>query len=160
MSTEGIKPMASLGSALLGRRAPARRVPLTFAPIEELTADATIDADLPEVMLQVARLAQALGIDTPADVVDAHEQVGQGQVGQEQVGQEQVGGPARSRVAFTLRFDPARHGQLRQLAATQRRSAQQVLVEAFDRYCAGQSGTAASSATKSSPCQAPTGNQP
>jgi len=149
MSAEGIKPMASLGSSLLGRRATTRRVPLTFAPIEELTVDSAIDPDLPEVVLQVARLAQALGIDTPADVIDA---------------QDPADGAARTRVAFTLRLDPARHGRLRQLAAQQARSAQQVLIEAFDRYLdrytAGASGAAARSATSSSPRKAPTGNQP
>ena len=86
MSAEGIKPMASLGAALLGRRATTRRVPLTFAPIEELTVDSAIDPDLPEVVLQVARLAQALGIDAPADVIDA---------------QDPADGAARTRVAFT-----------------------------------------------------------
>ena len=145
MGAEGIKPMASLGSALLGGRAPARRVPLTFAPIEELTADSAIEADLPEVVLQMARLAHALGIDAPAERVDDH---------------GTSGGAARSRIAFTLRLDPARHGHLRRIAAAQRRSAQQVLIEAFDRYSAGASGTAASSATLPSPRKAPTGNQP
>ena len=145
MSAEGIKPMASLGSALLGRRAALRRSPLIFAPIEELTVNSPIDADVPEVVLQVARLAQALGIDAPAEGGDA---------------QDETAGTGRARVAFTVRLDLARHGRLRQLAALQHRSAQQVLVEAFDRYCAGTPGDAALSATKPSPSKAPTGNQP
>lgn len=150
MSAEGIKPMASLGSALLGRRPAARRVPLTFAPIAELAADAALEADLsevvlPEVVLQVARLAEALGVEAPLDPVDAH---------------EPANGAARPRVAFTLRLDPVRHGRLRQLAAAQARSAQAVLIEALDRYDAGLSGLATRSATQSSPSPASTGNQP
>jgi hypothetical protein len=151
MSIQGIKPIASLGSALLGRRAPARRVPLSFAPPEEVLADSHIAGEVPEVVLQVARLAQALGLDAPTD----------GPAGGIF---EDGAGPVRRRVAFTLRLDPVRHARLRQIAAAQRRSAQTVLVEAFDRYCAGSSGSAASSteisATAPSPRKASTGNQP
>lgn len=145
MGAEGIKPFASLGASLLGRRAPARRVPLTFAPIEDLANDADVEADLPEVVLQVARLAHALGIAAPGELVDDD---------------SQSSAPARQRIAFTLRLDPARHGRLRQIAAAQRRSAQQVLVEAFDHYCDGATGPAALPATLSSPSEAPSGNQP
>jgi hypothetical protein len=145
MSAEGIKPLASLGAGLLGRRAPARRVPLTFAPIEDLAGDADVEADLPEVVLQVARLAHALGISAPAELVD---------------GDAQASAAPRQRIAFTLRLDPVRHGRLRQIAADQRRSAQQVLVEAFDHYSDGASGPAAIPATLPSPSEAPTGNQP
>jgi hypothetical protein len=149
MSIEAPKPMASLGAALLGRRVsgpkPAKRVPLSFAPIEQIAADTTLQAELPEVVLQVARLAHALGIDAPGELVDSH---------------DAVGAPARQRVAFTLRLDAARHRQLREMATTQRRSAQQVLVEAFDRYCAGAPGSADNPATLPSPRKAPTGNQP
>ena len=145
MSAEEIKPMASLGSALLGGRTALRRVPLSFAPLAEITADADVVADPPEVVLQVARLAQALGLDGSGDPVDNQ-------------------GPAvfvvGPRVAFTVRLDPTRHGRLRQVAASQSRSAQQVLVEAFDRYIAGSAGTASRSATLSSPSTASTGNQP
>ena len=92
-----------------------------------------------------ARLAQALGLDGSGDPVDNQ-------------------GPAvfvvGPRVAFTVRLDPTRHGRLRQVAASQSRSAQQVLVEAFDRYIAGSAGTTSRSATLSSPSTASTGNQP
>ena len=145
MGSEGIKPMASLGSALLGKRAPVRRAPLTFAPIEEIAANTDGSTDLPEVVLQVARLAQALGIEAPGEIVAA---------------QDQADGPVRARVAFTLRLDGERHRRLRQIAAAERRSAQQVLTEAFDRYSAGAPGTATSSVTLPSPCPALTGNQP
>ena len=145
MSAEGIKPMASLGAALLGRNAggksaATRRIPLSFAPIEELNVATARVADVPEVVLQMARLEQALNGVAPADT------------------------PTGARVAFTLRLDPVRHGRLRQLALEQQRSAQQVLSEAFDcyfdRYGAGASGPATPFATVPSPRKAPTGNQP
>jgi len=158
MSAEGIKPMASLDAGLLGRRTPARRVPLSFAPVEAEIPEAEIPGEsdnvelgaefgaggLPEVMRQVERLALALGVGL---TVAAPEPV-------------QASAIPRRRVAFTLRLDPERHGQLRQIAGAQGRSAQLVLVEAFDRYRASFAFTPILSATPSSPCQLPTGNQP
>ena len=122
-SMRTIKPMASLGAGLLGRTAPARRVPLSFAPAEIRVADA---AEVPEVVLQVTRLAQAFAAELPADPVAAP-------------GPSSV---AVRRVAFTLRLDPVHHDRLRRISAAQQRSAQQVLIEALDCYVAGVSGAA------------------
>jgi hypothetical protein len=135
MGVHPIKPMASLGAGLLGRAGSARRVPLSFAPVEPLLADPLADpladAEVPEVMLQVARLAQAFAPALSAEPA---------------AGPQPVVASGR-RVAFTLRLDPVHHDRLRRVAAAQNRSAQQVLVDALDHYSAGASGTAATSAT-------------
>jgi hypothetical protein len=146
MSTEGIKPLASLDGAMLGRRGLARRVPLSFAPIEDIVSDDSVATELPEVVQQVARLARALGIDVPDD----------------EVADLPIDGAdtARRRVAFTLRLDAVRHARLRAIAGDEGRSAQQVLIEALDLYRAGTAGPTASPATESSHRKAPTGNQP
>jgi hypothetical protein len=149
-SCDGPRPMASLNAGLLGRRAAARRVPLSFGPIEEAAlVEAPVEAatgELPEVMQQVMRLAQALGVDMAPSAAEP-QPVDDGEI-------------VRRRVAFTLRLDSERHGQLRQIALAQGRSAQQVLVEALDRYRATTLLKPISSATPSSQCLLPTGNQP
>jgi len=160
MSAEGIKPLASLDAAMLGRRASARRVPLSFAPIEAVVSDANAGVELPEVVRQVARLARALGIYAPAGRIDAQP------LDVLPLDATSDGGDAvRRRVAFTLRLDAVRHGQLRRIASAEGRSAQQVLVDAFDLYRVGATGPARTSAsaipaTLSSHSNAPTGNQP
>ena len=142
MAVHPIKPMASLGAGLLGRAAPARRVPLSFAPVEQLSADAVADAAVPEVVLQVARLAQAFAPDAVDEPLAAPPQ----------------GDTSGRRVAFTLRLDPVHHDRLRQVAAAQQRSAQQVLVDALDYYSAGASGVATRLATVPSRRKALNGN--
>jgi hypothetical protein len=144
MGVHTIKPMASLGAGLLGRTAPARRVPLTFAPVEELFADtpAATEADAPEVVMQVARLAKAFAPALPGEPAAAPQAaVGTGR-----------------RVAFTLRLDPVHHDRLRQLAAAENRSAQQVMVDALDCYSAGVSAAAATRTTLPSHRKALNGN--
>ena len=145
MAIEGIKPLASLDGTMLGRRAPGRRVPLSFAPIEDCTGIERPDADVPEVVRQVERLALALAGDAPADRIDDL---------------SDDAGATRRRIAFTVRLDAARHGQLRRTAAAEGRSAQAVLVDALDLYCARATGAPASSATLPSRRNASTGNQP
>jgi|GEM_PF-1952646 len=152
--------MASLGAGLLGRRVEGRRVPLSFAPIEPEVPDSNI----PEVLRQIGRLAEALGLDTP----EPHNGEGGGK------------GAKRRRIACTVRLDPDRHAQLRQVVMARATSAQCVLVEAFDQYLAsfaiaptisGPSisgpgistpsiSTPSISATPLSRAQRPTGNQP
>jgi hypothetical protein len=145
MGAEGIKPLASLNAGMLGRGGGSRRVPLTFAPLEPASDDVAVE--LPEVVQQVARLARALGIDVPADPVVPPV--------------AEAADTGRRRIAFTLRLDAQRHGRLRAIAVAQARSAQQVLVDAFDRYQAGATGHAADlPATAPSHRKAPTGNQP
>jgi hypothetical protein len=124
--------MASLDAGLLGRRSALRRVPLSFVPADpgEPGQDAVQDDTVPEVRRQIERLA--LAMEQPA--ADAP--------------QVEASAAGASRIAFTLRLDAERHGNLRQIAAAQRRSAQRVLIEAFDIYCAP---TPSSSATQLSP---------
>lgn len=147
IGAEGIKPLASLDAGLLGRRSPTKRVPLSFAPREPVDG---VAPELPEVVQQIARLARALGIDAPADAIAAPP--------------TETDDTSRGRVAFTLRLDTLRHGRLRAIAAAEGRSAQQVLVTAFDFYRAGANdpGTPSATdrpATASSHRKAPTGNQ-
>ncbi len=134
MSAEGIKPLASLEAGMLGRRGAARRVPLTFAPPPEQVEPGS--AELPEVVLQVMRLAQALGVDTPVGSVDALPQVAAALDALPEIVAE-----THRRVAFTLRLDAERHARLRALAAVEGRSAQSVLVDALDHYCRPATGT-------------------
>ena len=126
MSIRTIKPMASLGAGLLGRTAPTGRVPLSFAPAEIPATDAVESTEVPEVVLQVARLAQTFAADLPADPLATPGPVSL----------------AARRVAFTLRLDPVHHDRLRRVSAAQQRSAQQLLIEALDCYVAGVSGAA------------------
>ena len=145
MNAGGIKPLASLDAAMLGRRGLARRVPLSFGAPEAGAPEAgAIDAggpaEVPEVIRQVERLAAALGLDGPAPAV------------------AEPGEPAR-RIAFTLRIDPARHARLRQVVAAEGRSAQLVLTDALDLYC-GRAAAASSPAIIASHRTTPTGNQP
>lgn len=136
------RPLASPSAGLMGRDRGLRRVPLSFAP-EPAPADRTPDAlcdldsatdqDLPEVMRQVARLSRALGVAIDPD--GAPDGVPDG-----------LGAPAiagQRRVAFTLRIDPVRHAQLRQIVGAQAISAQRVLIAAFDQYCAASIGSSA-----------------
>ena len=104
------KPMASLGASLLGRRPEKRRVPLSFAPVEPDAAD----TDIPEVLRQIERLAEALGLETA---------------------EPQAAGATKRR-ACTVRLDATRHAQLRQIAEARATSAQRVLVDALDHYLA------------------------
>jgi hypothetical protein len=127
MAAEGIKPLASLQAGMLGRRGATRRVPLSFAPPPEDVEPGT--AELPEVVLQVMRLAQALGVDTPVGSVDDLPQVAAALDALPEIAAE-----TRRRIAFTLRLDADRHARLRALAATEGRSAQQLLTDALDRY--------------------------
>jgi hypothetical protein len=140
MNAGGIKPLASLDAAMLGRRGLARRVPLSFGAPEAGAIDAGGPAEVPEVIRQVERLAAALGLDGPAPAV------------------AEPGEPAR-RIAFTLRIDPARHARLRQVVAAEGRSAQLVLTDALDLYC-GRAAAASSPAIIASHRTTPTGNQP
>jgi hypothetical protein len=148
----GIKPLASLDAAMLGRRGAVRRVPLSFAPVDSFapveaeTIGAAIPAEVPEVIRQVERLALALGLETattePASTTPAQ--------------------PMR-RIAFTLRIDTARHARLRRIVGTEGRSAQQVLIDALDLYCArSRAATTANTAPAiiASHRTSPTGNQP
>ncbi|WP_428331797.1 hypothetical protein [Novosphingobium sp.] len=132
MTGSGPKPMASLGSSLLGRRAGGRRVPLSFAPIEADVPDAAI----PEVLRQIERLTVALGIGT-------HE--------------PQPG--AKQRIACTVRLDATRHARMREIANARATSAQRVLVDALDHYLDATS-TPSTLATPSSRAPRSTGNQP
>lgn len=149
------KAMASLGAGMLGRRVEGRRVPLSFAPIEPEVPDSNI----PEVLRQIGRLAEALGLDTP----EPHNGEGGGK------------GAKRRRIACTVRLDPERHAQLRRVAMARATSAQCVLVEAFDQHLAGfantptisgpvisgpSSSASRISATPLSRAQRPTGTQP
>jgi hypothetical protein len=127
------KPVASLGSGLLGRRVGERRVPLSFAPVDTEAPDAAI----PEVLRQIERLSAALGLGTP---------------------EPQAG--ARRRVACTVRLDTTRHARLRQIANARATSAQCVLVEALDQYLAQDLAPSTAPATPSSRASRPTGNQP
>ena len=140
MNAGGIKPLASLDAAMLGRRGLARRVPLSFGAPEAGAPEAGGPAEVPEVIRQVERLAAALGLDGPAPAV------------------AEPGEPAR-RIAFTLRIDPARHARLRQVVAAEGRSAQLVLTDALDLYC-GRAAAASSPAIIASHRTTPTGNQP
>jgi hypothetical protein len=126
MAAEVIKPIASLQAGMLGRRGTARRAPLTFAPPPEEIEPGT--AELPEVVLQVMRLAQALGVDTPVGSVDDLPQVAAALDALPEIAAQ------TRRVAFTLRLDGDRHARLRALAAAEGRSAQQLLIDALDRY--------------------------
>ncbi|WP_051280653.1 hypothetical protein [Novosphingobium acidiphilum] len=140
MNAGGIKPLASLDAAMLGRRGLARRVPLSFGAPEAGAPEAGGPAEVPEVIRQVERLAAALGLDGPAPAV------------------AEPGEPAR-RIAFTLRIDPVRHARLRQVVAAEGRSAQLVLTDALDLYC-GRAAAASSPAIIASHRTTPTGNQP
>jgi hypothetical protein len=138
--------MASLGASLLGRRVDGRRVPLSFAQIEPEAPD----GDIPEVLRQIERLATALGLDTPEP--------------------DSGDGVKRRRVACTVRLDPTRHAQLRQIANARATSAQCVLVDAFDQYLNNLSvsvdamptipATPPIPATSTSRAERPTRNQP
>lgn len=141
MGAETIKPLASLNGALLGRRIGVRRVPLSFGSTGELAIDPTTPSQLPEVVQQVVRLAEALGVESPVDYAPVPQRV-------------------RVRVAFTLRLDPVRHQRLRQIAALQSRSAQQVLTDALDLYSSGVSTAAMIPATMLSPRKSSTGTKP
>jgi hypothetical protein len=141
--------MASLDAGMLGRRSALRRVPLSFAPAEPDAPgpDPVLDdvneeaVAVPEIRRQLERLA--LAMELPAAAAQ----------------QVDASAAGARRIAFTLRLDPERHGHLRQIAAAQRRSAQRVLADAFDHYCAGCSPTSNSYATQPSPSYCPTGNQ-
>jgi hypothetical protein len=144
MSAEGIKPIASLGAGLLGRRAgDKRRVPLSFAPPPEEVVPGS--ADVPEVVLRMVRLAKALGVDTPVGSVDDLPEVAAAIEALPQAAAAPVPGIAPAvpgrRVAFTLRLDADRHARLRAQAAAEGRSAQHLLSEAFDRYLAQSTGS-------------------
>ncbi len=139
------KPIASLDAGLLGRRAGARRVPLSFAPTD---ADLLVQAEPPEVHRQVERLALALG----AGFADAPN-------GSDQDADHGLpGNSPRRRVAFTVRLDTARHGQLRQIAVAQARSAQSVVIEALDLFHTALAIAPTRSATSVSPHHRSTGN--
>jgi hypothetical protein len=110
MASNPTKPLGSLDATMLARRGLARRAPIVFAQSEpEAVPD--FGAEVPEVLRQVERLAQALAGETPAPATV----------------------PGR-RIAFTLRIDSARHAHLRQIVTAQGRSAQQVLIDALDQY--------------------------
>lgn len=172
MSARGTKSFASLNAAMLGRSAPARRMPLSFARFEaeviavtatevevieaeileiEVLAPDVVEvasvADVPEVVRQVERLALALGVDSPAPDSDVLPIAAAPRE------------PGR-RLAFTLRIDPVRHARLRQIVSAEGRSAQQVLIDAMDQYCARTSGAARDPLIVPLHAQTPTGNQP
>ncbi len=135
------KSFASLNAGMLGRSDAVRRVPLSFAAVEKEADDIAEAVEVPEVVRRVERLALALGLEIDAPVTtDAP---------------IEVVPPARTRrVAFTLRIDPVRHARLRQIVSTEGRSAQQVLIDAMDQYCAQ------FAAAHLSHTQASTGNEP
>lgn len=141
------KRMGSLDAAMLGCRGQVRRTPLMLAPLELATGQDSVETPVPEVVQQVLRLAQVFEAErliTPVPVETA----------------PPADVPARRRVAFTLRLDSDRHGQLRQIARVEGRSAQALLVDAFDRYSAATTRTDPILATLASPRKATTGNQP
>ena len=112
MSSHPIKPFGSLDAGMLARRGFARRTPIVFAPsAPDPVAEVAEAVEVPEVLRQVERLAQALAGTAPAAQAE----------------------PGR-KIAFTLRLDSARHARLRGVVAAEGRSAQQVLIEALDHY--------------------------
>jgi hypothetical protein len=142
MSAGGIRPLASLDAAMLGRRGTVRRVPLSFASASVDPVEAMTPAAVPEVIRQMERLAASLGLEPPVPVVST------------------AAPPPARRIAFTLRIDTVRHARLRGVVGIEGRSAQQVLIDALDLYCARAAAAAPESATIASPPTVPTGNQP
>ncbi len=102
------KPLASLSGLLLARKGearPAMRPELNFPrPASEP------EAPLPEVVRQQEILQAAYPVPEP------------------------LAPAGKSRTAFTLRLDRARHRKLRLAVAHQDRSAQQLVIEALDRF--------------------------
>jgi hypothetical protein len=90
--------------------------------VTEADAEATVYQDETAVLVETAPVAEALPVPTLA----------RWQEGDKLPGARSAAGKAR--VAYTVRLDTERHAQLRFTAAHQHRSAQQVMLDALDRY--------------------------
>lgn len=140
------KPLASLSSTLLARKGAARpAMRIAGRPYMDAAERSLDDGewrddlgwnDLGEDAPVAAQ--PALG-DAPTPEVVRQQQALIAQFGTEAApGARQSALAQGRRAAFTLRLDAERHFQLRMATAMTNRSAQQILVEALDRFLADQ----------------------
>ncbi|OQW46663.1 MAG: hypothetical protein A4S16_09850 [Proteobacteria bacterium SG_bin6] len=145
------KPFASLSSGLLARKGHARPAmrpqslafgtggasledlgwndmgdPTAPAPVVPLTAPVAEMAppvETPPVLRQRARLQAEVEVPVAPEPVAV-----------ETVVNPVLAGPAKTKAAFTLRLDPARHLRLRLASALKRHSSQRLVTEALDQF--------------------------
>jgi len=140
----GLKPFASLSSALLARKGQARPAmrPYGFAPeggYDDLgwndmgTAPGGV-AEAPAVHRQQADIAEGLGISREEAEAPIVRLAVKPERATTPALREMT--PAKGRIAFTLRLDPDRHARLRAACAREQRSGQAIVTEALDAFLA------------------------
>jgi hypothetical protein len=129
------KPFASLSSALLARKGQARPAMRRQATLAETGAETGDDLGWND-MGEPAPITQAPHPETVEAPQPEPQVLVEREALAEAIGALASGVPAKSKKAFTLRLDMERHLRLRLAAATQRRSAQQLVTEALDAFLA------------------------
>jgi hypothetical protein len=144
------KPVASLSASLLTSKGGARpgqrydnevtevyqsrrRITLNAERVRDLSdfagtvtdASSLMPDDDTAVLVQSLSVEEAVETTTPATAQSWRE-------GDKLPGARAAGGKAR--VSYTVRLDAERHAKLRFTASSQHRSAQQVMLDALDRY--------------------------
>lgn len=136
-----VKPLASLSSGLLARKGqarPAMRRQMTLAQAgdelgwNDMGEPEPLPAEpapvVQEVTEAVAEAAPAAAPELPPVLAEREALAARVATKVKPIT------PRKTRAAFTLRLDPERHLRLRLAAATQQRSAQQLVTQALDAF--------------------------